>query len=88
MVALPANFDNVAAVDFYDQLRALPLSEDLHLDAAQTTRISTLGIQLLVSLENSLSQQGHKLVIENANQDFKETLADIGLTDVMKRWSA
>ena len=87
MTALVAQFDNIAAVQFFDTARELPLSEDITLDAGEVRHITTLAVQTLLALENSLRQQGHKLLVKNASKDFAETLNDMGLADILKRWS-
>jgi anti-anti-sigma regulatory factor len=87
MHTLPPNFDNVAAVEFFDLARMLETSSEVTLDAAPTTRITTLAIQVLIALENTLQQQGHKLFVANMSDDFRQTLGDIGLSDVVKRWT-
>lgn len=88
MVPLPAQFDNAAAAVFFDILRDVPINESVTLDAAETLRVSTLGIQVLLSFENSLQQQGHRLMVRNMSKDVQDMFNDVGLADVVKRWSA
>lgn len=87
MTALVAQFDSIAAVQFFDTAREWPLSEDITLDAGEVKHITTLAVQTLLALDNSLKQNGHKLFVSNPSQDFTETLVDMGLADVLKRWS-
>lgn len=87
MVPLPAHFDNAAAAVFFDILRDVPINEPVTMDASELTRITTLGIQVLLSFESSLVQQGYKLVVKNMSKDIEATFAEIGLADVCKRWS-
>jgi anti-anti-sigma regulatory factor len=87
MTALVPQFDNAAAVQFFDSVRETPFSEDMKLDASNVQHITTLAVQVLLALDNTLKQQGHKLFVENPSADFTETLTDMGLSDVIKRWS-
>ncbi len=85
--ALTAQFDSNAAVQFFDSAREWPLTEDMTLDAGGVMHITTLAVQTLLSLDTSLRQQGHKLWVINQSKDFTETLTDMGLADILKRWS-
>jgi anti-anti-sigma regulatory factor len=87
MTTLVAQFDNSAAIQFFDAIRENPLMEDMTLEAGEVKHITTLAVQTLLALENSLRQHGHKLVVEHPSQDFTETFVDMGLADVLKRWS-
>ncbi len=87
MTTLVAQFDNIAAIQFFDAVRDLSLAEDVVLDAGEVRHITTLAVQTLLALENSLRQNGHKLQTSNPSKDFTETLTDMGLADVLKRWS-
>ncbi len=87
MTTLTAQFDNTAAVQFFDGAREWPLTEDVTLDAGEVKHITTLAVQTLLALENSLRQQGHALWVVNPSKDFTETLTDMGLADILKRWS-
>ena len=86
MTTLVAQFDNIAAIQFFDGAREWPLSEDVMIDAGEVKHITTLAVQTLLALENSLRQNGHKLQVTHPSQDFNETLIDMGLADVLKRW--
>lgn len=88
MVALPASFDNVAAASFFDAARTFGLDADVTLDGGAVTKLSTLAIQVLISLDISLQQHGHKLLISNPSKEMHEVMQDVGLQDVFKRWSA
>lgn len=87
MTALVAQFDNIAAIQFFDSVRESSFAEDMKLNADGVRHITTLAVQVLLGLENSLRQQGHKMIVENPSKDFTETLTDMGLADVLKRWS-
>jgi anti-anti-sigma regulatory factor len=87
MLVLPFDFDNSAAVQFFDQVRALDVSADVTVDAGQVVKISTLAVQTLLALEKSLKDQGHALKVEPATRDFKDTLHDLGLDEALSRWS-
>jgi len=87
MTTLVAQFDNIAAIQFFDTAREWSLSEDVTLNAGEVKHITTLAVQTLLALENSLRQNGHKLQVTQPSKDFSETLTDMGLTDVLKRWS-
>lgn len=88
MVPLPPQFDNTAAAVFFDILRDVPINESVTLDAAETVQVTTLGIQVLLSFENTLVQQGHRLIMRNMSKDVEAVFAEIGLADVVKRWCA
>lgn len=88
MLALPSNFDNAAAAEFFDRVRGLELNNDIILNAGEVSKITTLAVQTLLALEKSLQQQGKRLVVENPSSDFKGVVTDLGLGDVLARWSA
>ena len=87
MTTLVAQFDNIAAIQFFDSAREWPLSQDVTLNAGEVKHITTLAVQTLLALENSLRQNGHKLQVTQPSTDFTETLTDMGLADILKRWS-
>lgn len=87
MTLLVAQFDNIAAIQFFDTAREWPLTEDVTLDAIEVKHITTLAVQTLLALDTSLRQQGHKLWVINQSKDFNETFTDMGLADILKRWS-
>ncbi len=88
MLALPSNFDNAAAAEFFDRVRGLDLNSDLTINAGEVSKITTLAVQTLLALEKSLQQQGKRLVVENQTSDFKGVVTDLGLGDALTRWSA
>jgi hypothetical protein len=88
MLMLPSNFDNVAAAEIYDRVRTLDLNQDVELNAAEVSKITTLAVQTLLSLEKSLAQQGKALKIQNVTKDFKDVVTDLGLGEALARWSA
>lgn len=87
MLTLPSNFDNVAAAEFFDRVRGLDLGQDVELNAAEVSKITTLAVQTLLSVEKTLGQQGKVLKIHNATKDFKDVVTDLGLGDALTRWS-
>ncbi len=88
MITLPADFDAMAAIQFYDVARGEDLSQDLRLNAEGVAKIGTLGVQTLLSLEKTLQQQGKALHVDNASKEFKDVLEELGLGDALKRWGA
>lgn len=87
MIPLPASFDNSAAATFCDEVRGIPLTEDAHFLGEGVERISTLAVQVLLSLDIALKQNGHKLIIDKPSKDMVDVFQDIGLGDVLRGWS-
>ncbi len=84
---LPAvlNIENADALSA--ELKQLPLNEKtlLVLDAAKVESITTPGLQLIVSLEKSLSVQGGSLVINNQPDVLINSFKDSGLEVLLKK---
>ena len=86
MISLPPIFDNNAANGFYDSVRAQDMAQGIELDASQVGRMSSLAVQVLLSLEKSLAQHGKALKVSNASKDFCDIIHDLGLDDSLSRW--
>lgn len=67
------------------ELKQLPLSTktDLVLDASCVESITTPGIQIIASLDKTLSAQGGTLTINGARNSFIRALKDVGLESLL-----
>lgn len=67
------------------ELKQLPLAQktDLILDASQVQNITTPGLQLIISLEKTLSSQGGMLAIRDKSEAFMHALKDAGLQNLL-----
>ena len=67
------------------EYKQFPLHEKLQLrvDASQLETISTPGIQLLLSLEKSVSMAGGHMVIENCAASVRPSFATLGVLHLL-----
>ena len=68
------------------ELKQLLLAEKtcLTLDASHVENITTPGLQLILSLEKTLSDQGGTLTINGKRDSFMHAFSDVGLASVLK----
>ncbi len=88
MLAIPPIFDNSVVNSFFDQVRRLDFSQDVTLDGSQAIKVSTLAVQVLLSLEKTLLMNGKALHIDNPTKEFAELMQDLGLAGTFARWRA
>jgi len=80
---LPAHVTIETVESVLLELQEMDLSDEFILDATQVEIITTPGLQLLVSLEKTLSIQGGALVISGTAQPFVHALRDAGLESLL-----
>ncbi len=82
---LPAVMTIETAESLAAELKQLPLSEktNLTLDASQVETITTPGLQLIVSLEKTLSAQGGSLTIQGQREPFIHAFKYTGLESLL-----
>lgn len=76
--------ENLAA-----ELKQLPLAEKTHLalDASQVENITTPGLQLIISLEKTVTAQGGTLTITHMRDLFIHNFKDAGLESLLRQAS-
>ncbi len=85
--ALPA----VLGITSVEAVQSL-LEEALHengtvtVDASQVDRITSPGVQQLISLGHSLQQSDRTLHLTHMPNAMKEAFADLGLNDILEGW--
>lgn len=62
---------------------------EVAIDGSAVERITTPGVQLLLSLEKALVQRGEKkLVLVNASGALRDACVSLGLSHKLQEWSA
>ncbi|MCC7260774.1 MAG: STAS domain-containing protein [Alphaproteobacteria bacterium] len=62
---------------------------EIVVDGSAVERITTPGVQLLLSLEKTLAQRGEKkLVLANPSGALRDACAALGLSHKLQEWSA
>lgn len=56
----------------------------LVLDASQVENITTAGLQLIISLEKTLSSLGRGLVVKDKSEIFRAAACEAGLENLLK----
>ena len=59
---------------------------NLILDASLMKKITSPGIQLLVSLFKSMTNYNKQLLVENYLPEIEEVIRDFGLLDMIAKW--
>jgi anti-anti-sigma regulatory factor len=60
---------------------------DIRMDASAVEKISSAGIQLMVSLEKNIIQNQSHLIVEQQSSAFTEAFRDFGLLELLQKWS-
>lgn len=56
-------------------------------NAAGVQKITSPGIQLLVSLFKTIGSERKQLLVDNCSEQMNEAFRDFGLLDLLKKWS-
>jgi anti-anti-sigma regulatory factor len=82
---LPASMTIETAEALAAELKQLPLEGKTHLtlDASHVEHITTPGLQLIISLDKTLSAQGGMLTINGRRDPFIRAFKDTGLESVL-----
>lgn len=86
---LPANMTIEAVEALAAEFKQLPLVEKsiLALDASQVETITTPCLQLIISLEKTLSAQSGSITISNGRDAFNRAFEDAGLSSLIRQTS-
>lgn len=85
-IALPAVLTIEAVEILAAEFKQLVLENDTHLqlDASAVERVTTPGIQLIVSLEKTVTDAGGILDIIGGKEEFNNAFADVGLASLIQ----
>ena len=88
-LALPANLDLAAAIDMRAKcLDVLNAGRDLRIDGAAVARPYTPGLQVLLAAARAARECSQTFVLSNPSSELARALADLGLADEAREWSA
>jgi anti-anti-sigma regulatory factor len=67
--------------------KELPIAEEmiLTLDASHVERLTTPGIQIILSLEKTLAEHGGTLVVNGRQESFVHVFQDMGLQRLLSK---
>ncbi|GLQ06964.1 STAS domain-containing protein [Sneathiella chinensis] len=68
-------------------LPTLALGADVIVDAATVETLTTPCLQVLLSLDKSLTEDGRTLILTNPTPAVTQAFDDLGLEEVLKKWS-
>jgi anti-anti-sigma regulatory factor len=85
---LPSRVDISCAVDVYKEINeAVSDNKNITFSASNVERITTPGIQLLISAANTIKAKGGTFLVSWPSDIFKETLSDLGFSNQLKEWT-
>jgi anti-anti-sigma regulatory factor len=81
-IELASNVTIAKAEDLLKEFREVfILGRSIKIDASKVEKIDTACLQLIASLKKSLELDKHGLLIENASDTFRNSVAAVALTD-------
>lgn len=84
---LPAVVDISTVGEIYEALKlVVQESATVKVDASKVERITTSGVQLLLSAERTLNQGGGALMLADASDAFVSVLGGLGLRCKLDEW--
>ncbi len=87
-ITLPPVMDITTVQLWHDNLMIYPNKPiDIRVDASAVEKISSAGMQLLVSLEKNMIQNQNHLIVEQQSSAFTEAFRDFGLLGLLQKWS-
>lgn len=86
-LVIPSILDITSAETFLASLKDISPLSALTLDAEKVERITTPGVQLLLSIDNSLKKGGGKFILQSSSDVFNTALIDLGFEDKLNEWS-
>ena len=84
-ISLPETLDIVASEQFLNLLRTEPTA-NIEVDCSQIKKITTPGIQLLISLVKTAGRNSQNLKFINGSSIFEESLELFGLNKNPNQW--
>lgn len=86
-IALPEIIDIHNVSLLHEMLVKTPVENPLVIHAESVTRITTPGIQVLISLGRSLEQKNQSFSLGSVSPAVREAFADLGLSSLLEQWS-
>lgn len=86
-LVVPPALDIINAESFLTSLKDTAPDTALTLNAEKVERITTPGVQLLLSIDSTLTKGGGKLTLQSPSEIFNNALIDLGFEDKLNEWS-
>lgn len=84
---LAAQIDISTVSTFCEELRKfLDADKDIIFDASKVERITTPGVQLLITIASQNKKTGNRLGVVLPSESFKKTISDLGFSNQLKEW--
>lgn len=86
-ITLPSAMDISTVQDLYEKLeKYIDSNEIVHVDAGGVEKVTSAGMQLLVSFYKSLEKNKSRLIVDNITSVFSEAFHDFGLIGLLQKW--
>jgi anti-anti-sigma regulatory factor len=86
-VKLTKTFDLKEVNNLLSSLPSKEINANVLINASEVTKVSTVGIQFLISLARTLNNSGNSLTIKPCSEELKQALLDLGLdNNQFKLW--
>ncbi|MDB2414576.1 STAS domain-containing protein [Rickettsiales bacterium] len=82
-ITLPEVMDISTAESILEQLKK---AGDISLDASKVEKITTPGVQLIISADLSMQNNKGSFSIENPSDIFTSSLNNLGFSEKLKEW--
>ena len=83
---LPAQVDISSAASFFDSVNAAYASGSITFDASKVDRITTPGVQILLSATKTAKENGGKASVLEPSESFKTIISDLGFSNQLNEW--
>jgi RPE1 domain-containing protein len=78
-VKLTKTFDLKEVNNLLSSLPSKEINTNVLINASEVIKVSTVGIQFLISLAKTLNKSGNNLIIKPCSEELKQALLDLGL---------
>jgi anti-anti-sigma regulatory factor len=85
---LPSCVDITSVIQIYNEInKVIENNKDLTFNASNVDRITTPGLQLLLSTAISIKAKGGIFIISWPSESFKKMVLDLGFSNQLKEWT-
>lgn len=87
IIYLPAKIDISTVSQFFEEIKPIiAVNKDVVFNASKIDRITTPGIQILISATKTIKANGGKASISWPSEAFKNIISDLGFSNQLKEW--
>ena len=83
---LPYQVDITSVAQVFSELKAQYVNSNITFDAGAVDRITTPGVQLLISAAGTAKSRGGSISVVNPSEAFSNIMSDLGFSNQLKEW--